>query len=696
MKFIELINNNLWDEAITKLNKNIFENILGKKNIFHFACIRGNKNIINKCKQSNSQDIYKSDENGNTGAHLLAINGWFDLLYDLCINDDKFLILKNNNDKIILNFLYTNTKELCKFFALYTTNKTLFNDCINYVRYDNKTFLLDLIDIIDDNDSYDKNEIFKLILNNNFNYSIPETNLPFNYIINSNKINLAKYILQNKKDFDVNIHSGYDYSPLNIAIAKHENELIKLLIDHGADVNYGSPENLAIPLTTLIYNKNYQGLQILLKSTDLDFNKKNNLLNTPIYYLIDNIIMDKEKYNMKNSELKQLFFLFVEKSDLSNKNIQNTTPLHLIVKYGLWKDVKDILVNKSIDITILNTDNKTTLSYLNDTELRGFIPLLNNAKHTEQVPINTQLQINLPTTTKTNFGLFNADTIHNTMYLIYILNNYKNVSIPIQYPINDKIIYEKNFIWNFHPITGLIEATISMYTEFFYSILPWIIFWKDKNMHYISNDLQFYIKRALNDNNIRFILLKMSLIPQIGVLHANIIIFDKKLNKLIRFEPYGDWELIDMTHFDNMICKMFMKATKSNTIKMIRPTTFLKDNKFQTASNGDNEKNLGDPHGYCLAWCYWFLELKLKNPDIGETELVNNALENIIIKYNKNNDNPLLSYIREYAKKLDDEKNKIFKDIGFLDTEIYELKYTDEKLKKIGDYVHHYFVKKIN
>jgi hypothetical protein len=428
---------------------------------------------------------------------------------------------------------------------------------------------------------------------------------------------------------------------------------------------------------------------------DLNFNKKNNVLNTPIYYLIKNITIERKKYNEKNSKLKKLFRLFVDHSDLTNKNIKNTTPLHLIIEHKLWKDVSDILTKKSIDITTINTSHQTPLSYLNDNELYGFVPLLNNISNLEQKPIDAKLQIYLPTTKKTNFGLFNADTIHNTIYLMYILNNYKNVSIPIQYPITDKIINDKKFIWSFTNDTDIIYATISMYTDFFYCIMPWIIFWKNSQKYYMHDDLVFLIKRSLYDKSIRFILLKMSLIPQPDALHANIIIFDKKTNRLIRFEPYGDWELIDMTQFDELLCKIFMKATKINNIKMIRPTFFLNDNKFQTASNGDNEKTLGDPQGYCLAWCFWFLELKLKNPDVDEKILTNNALENILVLYDKNHNNPLLSYIREYAHKLDSEKNKILKDIGFSDHELYELKYTDNKLEKIGKYVEQYFIQKI-
>ena len=77
------------------------------------------------------------------------------------------------------------------------------------------------------------------------------------------------------------------------------------------------------------------------------------------------------------------------------------------------------------------------------------------------------------------------------------------------------------------------------------------------------------------------------------------------------------------------------------------------------------------------------MELKLKNPDIDEKTLVDTALEDILQKNLKSDDNPILSYIRGYARKLDDVKNKILKEIGFTDSELYELVYTPSKLEKI-------------
>ena len=110
-------------------------------------------------------------------------------------------------------------------------------------------------------------------------------------------------------------------------------------------------------------------------------------------------------------------------------------------------------------------------------------------------------------------------------------------------------------------------------------------------------------------------ILRIVILVDSSSLHANIVIYDKLLNKLVRFEPYGDWEFADSYNLDQLLINMFKNALddkRGKLLKYIRPQDYLNKAKFQTASQGDhtNEKNLGDPAGYCLAWCFWFLELK--------------------------------------------------------------------------------------
>ena len=86
---------------------------------------------------------------------------------------------------------------------------------------------------------------------------------------------------------------------------------------------------------------------------------------------------------------------------------------------------------------------------------------------------------------------------------------------------------------------------------------------------------------------------------------------------------------------------------------------------FQTRSNDVNafNKTYGDPFGYCLAWCYLYLEIRLiinnKN-DINPIDIINNY---IINKFKNDNivDNIYISFIRYYAVGLDRQKNALLK-----------------------------------
>ncbi len=185
--------------------------------------------------------------------------------------------------------------------------------------------------------------------------------------------------------------------------------------------------------------------------------------------------------------------------------------------------------------------------------------------------------------------------------------------------------------------------------------------------------------------------MRITLVVDESLSHANVIIYDKQSKRLIRFEPYGDWEFIDSYHLDNMIIKLFSSVIEDK-ITYVRPGDYLNDAKLQTVSLGDNPKyrNIGDPEGYCLAWCYWFLELKLQNPDINEKELITSTVRKIIDSSDSDDPTPLLSHIRDYTKHLDSEKNKIFDNMGVDKHDIYKLAHNKVKLTKIKTFIDNY------
>jgi hypothetical protein len=168
---------------------------------------------------------------------------------------------------------------------------------------------------------------------------------------------------------------------------------------------------------------------------------------------------------------------------------------------------------------------------------------------------------------------------------------------------------------------------------------------------------------------------------------------------MVRFEPYGDWDLADSYHLDKLLLELFESVIDKahlSTLKFIRPNEYLDKTKFQSISQGDdyNYKNLGDPEGYCLAWSYWFLELKLLNPDVDEKQLAKNAFD-LILKTDVNSTNPILQHIRGFAKHLDQEKNKIFESIGVPKQLHYKLRMDKDKMYLLNNYVNQYVINNI-
>jgi hypothetical protein len=649
---LNLINNNEWDKAYQYLSNvgNLFGEISDGKNLFHFSCIRGNEDTINKyIKLKNSKIIY-SDNDGNNGIHLLSINGWDDILVNLLEYNIDYLKLINNDGKTIISYILNRKETLEKIFILMKKNKliNLFNNLQNQKR----TIIMDIIDIIDD-DNFDYDDIYMLILRNkNIKWEMPKEIPSFLYLIEKNKINLCLYLLDSKY-INFNFISSDQISPLIFASIKNNYEIINKLNNINVDLNYGGQENNYLPINISIKNRSIDIINLFINSNKIDFNKKDNKLNLPLHYMIDFFITEQ---NHNKSEFKNILNHFVKHTDVYHKNINGISTYDLLKNYNLWENVKHL-------------NNYSPKNYLNN--------------------------IIMPKIIKTNYGLFNSDTIHNILYMIYIFNKYDNITYPAQFYNDEKQKWEKKYIISHDPFMTNMRSSIKLHHKYFFCLLPSIFYWRDKNIYYKTHNMDFYLKRAIQKTK-RFVIIKLSLIPQVSSMHANIVIYDKNKNKIIRFEPYGDWEIIDSYNLDKMICNMFCRASGNKKVIYLKPGDYLSNPKFQTASGGDFKKNLGDPIGYCLAWCYWFIELKLENPDEDEKQLVEIALENIIINKTNNNDqNLLLGYIRGYGRKLDNEKNKILIELGLKESEIYDLTYSQEKLYKISNYINDIVINKI-
>lgn len=647
---------------------------------------------------------YSADNSGNTKGHILIKNKKYDEFKDYYIKNPNIISFVNNKNKNltqicdnlpILEFIIDNTKDE---YLKYFDNVDIYN----------KTLLLNLIKF-----KYNSQikKIIKKLIKKKINLEIPLKKPPLIYATKLNNYNVVETLLKNNGD--PNIKDVDEYSPLIIAIINSSYEATKLLLKYGADQYYGGLNDDEYPLNLAITNKNLDLVKLLLKySYDLNYIDK--YLNTPAHYLIlsikDAFMNDKEKLWISPSDIFNVLYY----SDINKKNLNGLSTLNLMVMYNIWIYFKEIIKNNTIDDKTFDKSKE----YINDKTFNNFINLFSNIKdkcHDDDMDLcktniknflinNDNSLIKLPKIVKSEYGIFDSDIVHSYIYTLILLKKYVNLGLPFQYRNNDKFINDTNtnvFLeplylplrmpiqtsYNINELEGgtlsdnLMWSIIDHHKNLFYELYPYFIIWKNENLYYVDPNLDLYTKKILNYKKIRYIIFKLTLITQYNTTHANIILYDKVKNELIRFEPYGI-EIQSSDSLNDMLKKLFKKCINKD-IKFLFPDDYLHTTKFQSVSNDtdDKIKKRGDPAGYCLAWTFWFIELKLKNPDVDTKMLVKDAFNKIIKHPNPNNQ--MLDHIRDYAKKLDQEKNNFLLHIGVDRNFFYNIEFPDTIMVKI-------------
>ena len=664
-RILKYINNNEWKKVLNKYDP--FELIENTKNIFHYACMRGNKNVIDFCIKKNSDLIYVSDNNGNTGAHLLAINNFYEILINLVKKYPKFLILRNNMFGYIHNIICNDLNTLDKIIDIIIKNK--YTDILSAKDINGYTFYYFLFNIIEGNHKFTK------ILDKIWHYN----ELPFLVA----KPYTLEYILTKYK-IDINMKTSKNVTVLFYLILSKQYKLVEYILKkykNTIDVNISGVANIDVPLILLILANQMKLVELMVKCKNVNFNLTDDKLNTPIIHLIKNI------YNNKNTATKtefdkliKLLKIFVVNSDLMHQNIKLKTPYSYLIKSELWKYCKTELKDKKIDLQLLDKSGKNIISlFSSDEESDEF----KNTIDTQKNNINlSELSIILPNIIENDIGTFNTSFEFILLYLSQFVSKY-NIGLPVQSYNDDKFMFDK-YMLSLNSVNLQINKIYSFVQDVLnisYCFFPAMIFWKNKYMYFVYPEIKMYIKRMLNIKNVRYIVIWICLISD-TVNHANIVIYDKHNNTLLRFEPYG--HLYDFTDIDDFIINIF-KSLKLQFIYNF-PNDFLLKVKFQESSQGDyyTNQNIGDPVGYCIAWCLWFLELKILNPDIENNEqLVMSALQSIVNKYNKTKYS-LLHYIRGYSNNIMEQTNDV---LDKLNIDKNKKNLPRNSVKTISDYI---------
>ena len=103
------------------------------------------------------------------------------------------------------------------------------------------------------------------------------------------------------------------------------------------------------------------------------------------------------------------------------------------------------------------------------------------------------------------------------------------------------------------------------------------------------------------------------------------------------------------------------ELTKNTNLKYYHPGKYFPVAGFQTISDENNVFNqkMGDFGGYCLAWCLWYIEHRIKNKKIDPEGLIRKTLN----KFRAMNLTPN-EYIRNYANKVNKKRIEWLKSIN--------------------------------
>ena len=495
-----------------------------------------------------------------------------------------------------------------------------------------------------------------------------QTILHTSIIGNNNKI--IKLILQNEdeKKYLLNSQDKNDRTALMYALELQLNDIINELIDTSMDLQDGNGNthyhiaikfnidldtiklpnitNKSIALKTdidgntilhllLLKNKKYYFPDILKISSFLIQNNENN---TVLHLLLQN-----DWTNYKNIIENQKFSLFL-------KNKSGVSPYDILTSKKLYDSFLPIAVSAYYNQLILQSnkeymtewENKCSIKKLNKIDCE--IEIKNNIKNGISYPQkkkNYCIDINKKSISLSSYLGITIDIIGGLILLKELIKNREKFKTSLNldniitntkltnYYINNRII--RNDLVNF-------EIIWSFQTIFF------------------PDTLDTYFLSFLSSKD-RYFIIPIGIELSQGS-HANILIYDKELSLLERFEPDGSNTPNDFNYFpdelDTYIYQYFIKL--DTKFSYISPKEGSPRISFQRYESLESQTRISDPRGYCGAWCSWYAYQRI-NSGLSMKKLIPKLLQKI-----RGNNLLFKQVIRNYANLMSSIRDKIFKE----------------------------------
>jgi len=262
---------------------------------------------------------------------------------------------------------------------------------------------------------------------------------------------------------------------------------------------------------------------------------------------------------------------------------------------------------------------------------------------------------------------------------------YKNVSVSTYTSSAINIFFgllylNINFSFVASSLNIMSKTNIIYNTETFCDVKNFQLLWKNFQLINPFDNISEKIGKFI-DEKYNFFILPIGIeIFMKGEIHghSNILIFDFINKEYERFEPYGQEPYFfkyDTILLDSVIENLF----KSLNFKYITSSKFMPKIGIQTYEINEVGIYIGDPEGYCSAWCLFWVYNRIKHNKIPRHKLFNAILKEII---NKN-----ISYkslIRFFCQNITDLRDKYFNNIGININEWTNDSLTKDNISKLN------------
>jgi hypothetical protein len=522
------------------------------------------------------------------------------------------------------------------------------------------------------------------------------------YELSQSYISLLNLLVKTNKNI-INYYDCHYVTPLVYAAMGNHVGLCKYLIDLGADINYTSyyGKSVNVFLTALRASDEIQNLFFQKSIFDkINFSYQDNNINNYATIVMQNAnlyednfkkallesipdeilykkniykenilhVMLAPSFQKKDDILKYIYILANKKLCWYQTSLFNETPLTLIMQ--LPSHIQIIIIDKLfIPNFIKFTSENNQLKIKNYIVKHGrdkkiLNTMIDSLKTKED---NTIKLLTNKFMTNNDIGLFTSHTSHLIIYIYNLFQKYSNLGKLTS--SGTSIACSVPDCWR---ITNFNNDFMSFTNIYNYITLTWI----NKNIYYIPTN----VFKEIKNNTDKIYFMTLSIIRINNVNHANIIIINPKYKYAFRFEPYGNVNWDDIDTFDDIFEKDLLSVLSN--YKYYRAKDYLPDHIFQAVS-GEGDPlftKIGDPPGYCLAWCYWFLESYLINKEPQDEHDLHKLVTKLYDKIN-NSDNyrSLLDYIRIYGNYLKEKEMKTLTKIGLPFNRLHANTFTDHE-----------------